>query len=114
MVLLDVVSQPARIRCREIGTADIERIVNLLTSGFRNRTRGYWVRALKRLSEHPTPPGFPKYGYLLDCRDTPVGVILLIFSSILVKVRQEFDAALPPCTWSPHLEAMRRCSFRMH
>jgi hypothetical protein len=85
MVLLDVVSQPARIRCREIGTADVERIVNLLTSGFRNRTRGHWVSALKRLSEHPTPPGFPKYGYLLESRDTPVGVILLIFSSILVE-----------------------------
>ena len=79
-------SLPPRIRCREIGTADIDGIVNLLTSGFRNphRTRDFWVRALKRLSEHPTPPGFPKYGYLLDCKGTPVGVILLIFSSILV------------------------------
>ena len=79
-------SLPPRIQCREIGTADIDGIVDLLTSGFRNphRTRGFWRRALKRLSEHPTPPGFPKYGYLLDCEGTPVGVILLIFSSILV------------------------------
>ena len=79
-------SLPPRINCREIGTADIDGIVNLLMSGFRDhhRTRDFWVRAFKRLSEHPTPPGFPKYGYLLDCKGTPVGVILLIFSSILV------------------------------
>jgi hypothetical protein len=84
MVLHDVVSQPARIHCREIDTADIDGIVNLLTSGFRKRSRGHWVSALKRLSEHPTPPGFPKYGYLLDCKGSLVGVHILIFSSILV------------------------------
>ena len=79
-------SLPPRIRCREIGSADVDGIVNLLTSGFRNphRTHGFWRQALKRLSAHPTPPGFPKYGYLLDCKGAPVGVILLIFSSILV------------------------------
>jgi hypothetical protein len=80
-------SQPPRIRCREIGTADIGGVVDLLTNGFRDhhRTRDFWVQALKRLSEHPTPPGFPRYGYLLECEDTTVGVILLIFSSILVE-----------------------------
>ncbi len=74
------------IRCREILTGDIDAIVNLLTRGFRHhrRTRDFWVRALRRLSEHPTPPGFPKYGYLLDCNGAPVGVILPIFSSIPV------------------------------
>jgi hypothetical protein len=83
MVPVDPVSA-ANIRCREIGTADIEGIVNLLTSGFRQRTRDFWVRALRRLSEHPTPSGFPKYGYLLESKGVSVGVILLIFSSILV------------------------------
>lgn len=71
-----------RIRCREIGSADVDRIVDLLTRGFRVRTREFWARALRRLSEHPTPPGLPKYGYLLECSDNPVGVLLLIYSSI--------------------------------
>jgi hypothetical protein len=85
MIVGDVASRPG-IRCREITSADLDGIVNLLTSGFRHhhRTRDFWVRALKRLSEHPTPPGFPKYGYLLECKGTRVGVSLLIFSSILV------------------------------
>ena len=39
--------------------------------------------ALTRLSQHATPEGFPKYGYLLEYKSTPVGVILLIFSPIL-------------------------------
>ena len=77
---------PPRIRCREIETADVDAIVDLLTSSFlhHHRTRDFWVLALKRLLDHPTPPGFPKYGYLLDCKGTPVGVHILIFSSILV------------------------------
>jgi hypothetical protein len=76
----------AEVRCREIDTADIDGIVNLLTRGFRHHhnTRVFWRRALKRLSEHLTPQGLPKYGYFLECKGTAVGAILLIFSSVLV------------------------------
>ena len=72
---------------REINKADIGGVVNLLTTGFRrdHRSRDFWVRALQRLSEHATPEGFPKYGYLLECKGTPVGLTLLIFSSIPVE-----------------------------
>jgi hypothetical protein len=82
----NVVSDAARISFREIGKADIAAILNLLTAGFRRdrRSRDFWVLALTRLSEHATPEGFPKYGYLLEYKSTPVGVILLIFSCISV------------------------------
>lgn len=69
-----------RIRCREIGSADVDRIADLLTHGFPERTRKFWSRALRRLSEHSTPAGFPQYGYMLECDGRPVGVILLICS----------------------------------
>jgi hypothetical protein len=46
------------------------------------------VRAIERLGEHCTPPGFPRYGYLLEYNGTPVGVILLIFTVM-------FDRAEP-------------------
>jgi hypothetical protein len=36
-----------RLRCREIGSADVDRIVDLLTRGFRVRAREFWVHALK-------------------------------------------------------------------
>jgi hypothetical protein len=69
------------IRCREIQTDDLASVVSLLTRGFKKRDRGYWRHALQRLTEHATPSGFPKYGYLLVHEEEPVGVLLLIFSS---------------------------------
>jgi hypothetical protein len=49
-----------RLRCREIASVDVGRIADLLTRGFPERTREFWLRALKRLSEHSAPAGFPK------------------------------------------------------
>lgn len=72
----------AGLRCREIRDSDVDGIIDLLTRGFVVRRRTYWVRALDRLRQHPTPPGLPKFGYLLEHADTPVGVLLLIFSSV--------------------------------
>jgi hypothetical protein len=72
------------LRCREICSADVGPIADLLTRGFPERTREFWLRALRRLSEHSVPHGFPKYGYMLECNSNPVGVILLICSFIEV------------------------------
>jgi hypothetical protein len=77
-------SSPQRIRSREIGPDDFSAILTLLQSGFPRRSRDHWVVALKRLSEHSTPPGFPRYGYLLEADGVPVGVLLVIFSSMIV------------------------------
>ena len=84
-----MVPMPLRIRCREISAADVDGVVNLLTSGFRERTRDFWVCALNRLSRHSNPPGTPKYGYLLECQRRPVGVLLLIWSVIEVGGEQK-------------------------
>jgi len=75
-------SAPPRIRRREIGPSDVHRIIDLLTSGFRERKRWFWERALARLAERRTPPGYPRYGYLLECDGTPVGVTLMIYSTL--------------------------------
>ena len=71
-----------RVRCRQIGSSDLNGVANLLARGFRRRTVKYWHRALERMSSHSTPPGLPKYGYLLEQHGTPVGAILLIFSTV--------------------------------
>ena len=70
-----------RLRARVIGEADIGSVAALLARGFRRRSRYYWEQALSRLGRHPTPAGFPKFGYLLEADGAPVGVILLIFSA---------------------------------
>jgi len=56
----------------------------LLVRGFPERNQEHWLLGLKRLTEHATPPGFPKYGYLLECDGSPVGVVLVIFSSMII------------------------------
>jgi len=71
-----------KVRCRQINDSDVDGVGDLLTRGFRIRSRNYWRRALASLGSHPTPAGLPKYGYLLESAGAPVGVILLIFSSI--------------------------------
>ena len=73
----------AALRCREIVSDDCCAVVALLTQGFsQERDRQFWERAMDRLSRHPTPPGFPRYGYLLDSGGEAVGVILQIFSQV--------------------------------
>ena len=72
----------SKVRARQIGDSDVDGVVALLANGFQLRDRKYWQCALAALKDHPTPSGFPKYGYMLECDGAPVGVILLIFSSI--------------------------------
>jgi hypothetical protein len=65
------------IVCREIGESDVDAVVGLLTREF-TPTRSFWIRAMKTLADHPTPPGFPKYGYVLVDEGRVVAVLLLI------------------------------------
>jgi hypothetical protein len=68
--------------CRQITKSDLNGVANLLARGFRRRGVKYWLKALERLSGHSTPPGLPRYGYLLENDGSPVGVLLLIFSTV--------------------------------
>ena len=70
------------ISCRPIADRDLPAVVDLLSSGFRERAQEFWTTALDRLAQHPTPAGYPKYGYILEVLGRPVGVLLLIFSRV--------------------------------
>jgi len=72
----------AAARCRRILDDDVRSLAELLRKGFPLRSRAYWLRAFDRLAQHPTPAGMPKYGYLVESAGTPVGVLLLISSTI--------------------------------
>jgi hypothetical protein len=71
-----------KICCREIGEGDLAGIADLLAHGFPHRSPEFWGRALGRLATHPTPAGYPRYGYLLAAEGRAVGVVLTIFSSV--------------------------------
>jgi hypothetical protein len=78
-----VVAGPA-IRCRQIIDADIAAVTTLLARGFKNRGRRFWENALRRLGSRLPPPDLPQYGYLLESSGTPVGVLLVICSTVRV------------------------------
>src|SRR5262249_16689292 len=83
----ELLRQHASLRCREITDGDLARTADLLTRGFRRRSRRYWTRALDRLAKRQAPPGFPRFGYILESDQVPVGVILLIFSTFSINGR---------------------------
>lgn len=70
------------LRCRQINEADIGAVATLLSRGFPNHDREFWLRAFKQLTRHEPPPGLPKYGYLLASDGIVVGAILLICSTM--------------------------------
>ncbi len=70
------------LRCRLIEGSDIEAVTSLLADGFRTHDRQFWLGAFAQLRRHATPPGLPKYGYLLECEGRAVGAVLLICSLV--------------------------------
>src|SRR5665213_3641098 len=90
-------SSPApHVTCREIIQADFDAVLDTLQRGF-PEPREYYVRALDRLTTHATPPGYPKYGYVLVVDGAIVGVVLTIFSSMLVD--GETRVRINPANW---------------
>ncbi|HUN50611.1 MAG TPA: hypothetical protein VMU42_05825 [Candidatus Sulfotelmatobacter sp.] len=80
-------SAPLRVRCRAIRDDDREAILNLFAKSGFGGTREFWDGALQRLGEHATPPGFPKYGYLLEINGAVAGMLLLIASTVTIDGR---------------------------
>jgi hypothetical protein len=70
------------LRARQIGESDIDSVAQLLAKGFQSRSRAFWLTALTRLARRAAPPDHPRFGYMLESAGNPVGVILLIFSSL--------------------------------
>ncbi|MFT4278477.1 MAG: acyl-CoA acyltransferase [Rhodopseudomonas sp.] len=70
-----------KVRCREIGVADIDAVSDLLTRGFPGRSRDYWLRGLHRHGARDLPDGCSRYGYLLETAGHVVGVLLLLYAA---------------------------------
>jgi hypothetical protein len=81
--MLDSPKSLARVRFRQITDSDVNDVVELLTRGFApRRRRRFWQNAMVRLAAHAPPPGAPRYGYMLDDGSGPVGVILMLSSTM--------------------------------
>jgi hypothetical protein len=82
------------MRCREITPADLEGVLALLQDGFPERSREWLAGKLARIAMHATPPGYPKYGFLLEVDGTFVGVLLVVFSLMIVNGETRIRANL--------------------
>jgi hypothetical protein len=78
--VLEPRAQAGRLRCRQIGDADLGELATLLARGFPRSTRQYWTAGFARWRTMPALEGVPRYGYVLDSEQGPVGVLLLISS----------------------------------
>jgi hypothetical protein len=75
---------PMPIICREIEPADFESLSELLSSGYDSTNCAFWMGRFKRLTMHTPPPGYPKFGFVLERGGAPVGVIISIYSAITI------------------------------
>ena len=71
-----------QVQCRQIAQTDIDAVVDLLATGFPDRSHDFWRAGLRRLAGHRTPPALPRFGYLLEVESKPVGVLLVLSSFV--------------------------------
>src|ERR1700739_2903210 len=80
--MLDSPSTAHRVRFRQISDSDVNDVVELLTRSFApRRSRPFWQDVMARLAAHATPPGAPRYGYMLDNGKAPVSTVLMVSST---------------------------------
>lgn len=69
------------VRSREIVDADVDTLAKFLGAGL-GYPSCFYSQVLDRLKQHPTPTGFPRYGFVLESDGKIVGAVLMIFSTI--------------------------------
>jgi hypothetical protein len=69
-----------RVRCRQIVEDDLDGLADLQARGFPNSPRHSWIAGFARWRTMAPVEGVPRFGYVLDDGQRPVGVLLLISS----------------------------------
>jgi hypothetical protein len=72
---------PPKVVCRPIVAEDLDRLVDLLVSGFPERPRPYWQRGFERMAARPVPEGCQRYGHVLETGGELVGCLLVIYGT---------------------------------
>jgi len=72
--------QFASLHCRPIVDSDLDGLADFLTHGFPATRRSTWTNGFARWQQLPHVEGLPRYGYVLDAGQGPVGAILVISS----------------------------------
>jgi hypothetical protein len=75
-------TKPSKVRGRQIREDDLAGIVELLARGFPEHSRDYWARVMTHLRSRAITEASPKYGYLLESDERPVGAVLTLFAPL--------------------------------
>ena len=70
------------LRRRVIEEADLDCVVALLAAGFAAHSTAWWRRGFERMRRRAIPPGYPRFGRLLDIDGRIVGVLLTIYADV--------------------------------
>ncbi|WP_206075213.1 hypothetical protein [Mesorhizobium tamadayense] len=71
---------PPGVGCRPFDEEDWEGVADCLHRGFPERSHGYWIEALTRLSQRPAVADFPRYGFVLEKSGRVVGAVLTLYA----------------------------------
>ncbi|HET7086655.1 MAG TPA: hypothetical protein VFI23_17950 [Rhizomicrobium sp.] len=92
----------SRVRCRLIEESDLDGLADLLTRGFPRTRRDRWLRGFARWKNLPVIEEAPRFGYLLEGRFGPVGVILLISSRRGDRIVSDLSSWYVDPQWRSH------------
>ena len=70
------------LRRRVIEETDLDAVAALLAAGFAAHPPAWWQRRLERLRRRASPPGYPRYGRLLETNGRIVGALLTIHAEV--------------------------------
>jgi hypothetical protein len=70
-----------KIASRQIVYKDLDVLADFLGQGL-GYPPSYYRAVLRRLEKHRTPPGFPRFGYVLTDNSVIVGAIVQIYSNV--------------------------------
>ena len=73
-------TDPPRIKLRAADVADFDALADLLCEGFGCWDRAYWTKGFAHMQARAIPPGYPRYGFVLEADGVVVGVVLTLFS----------------------------------
>jgi hypothetical protein len=93
---------PGRVRCRQIAQDDLEGLAGLLAHGFPDTSRAYWTDGFARWQAIPAIEGLPRYGYVLDDGQAPVGVLLIIPSQRAGRIFANLSSWYVEPQWRAH------------
>jgi hypothetical protein len=102
-----------RVRCRQIAEDELASLADLLARGFPHSSRNYWTNGFARWQAMPAIEGLPRYGYVLDDGQAPVGVLLILSSRRGERIFANLSSWYVEPQWRAHSSLLVQVATRL-